>query len=51
MLSPVPFQQRTLAPPPEQRVVGDQPVLLEDADLVGEAVDLDHPPAGRIGTE
>ncbi len=33
----------------EDRMDGDQRAVLEDADLVRERMDFDHPAAGRVG--
>src|SRR5665647_1161872 len=40
--APVSIEQGTLPLPNEQRMTGDQSILLEDLDLVGHAVYLDH---------
>ena len=42
ILAPVPIQQRALPAPLEQWVPRDQAIVFEDADLVRQAVDLDH---------
>ena len=43
------LDQRPLPAAVEQRMPGDQPVALEDLDLVGHAVHLDEAPARSIG--
>ena len=47
--APVTLDQRPLPAAVEQRMPGDQPVALEDLDLVGHAVHLDEAPARSIG--
>lgn len=39
----------SLLAPLQNRVDGDQRAVLEDADLVRERMDFDHPAAGRVG--